>query len=77
MERDGDFRANVINTGAFLMWVVMEVNIFGANHIGHPFMESLFENKLLWRSLVFVWGMALVRVKYAIIRTVVYASFKR
>ena len=61
MERDGDFRANAINTGAFLIWVVMEVNIFGANHIGHPFMESLFENKLLWRSLVFVWGMALVR----------------
>ena len=44
---DGPFRPNLVNTAIFLLSAVTQVNTFTANYRGHPFMQSLGENKAL------------------------------
>jgi cation-transporting ATPase 13A1 len=60
MLRDGDFRPNVINTVVFIGSIVTQANSFGANYTGEPFMESFRSNKMLSRSLVLAWFVAVV-----------------
>ncbi|CAB1113837.1 unnamed protein product [Ectocarpus sp. CCAP 1310/34] len=44
---DGPFRANTFNSAVFLLSAVMQVNTFAANYTGHPFMQSLGENRAM------------------------------
>lgn len=46
---DGPFRPNLVNTAIFLLSAITQVNTFTANYRGHPFMQSLSENKALGR----------------------------
>ena len=60
MLRDGDFRPNVVNTVVFIGSIVTQANSFGANYTGEPFMESFRDNKMLSRSLLVAWCVALI-----------------
>merc|ERR1711871_225131 len=51
MEPDGDFKPNVINTVVFLLSSTMQINTFAANYHGHPFMQSMRENKFMYNTL--------------------------
>jgi len=49
---DTPFQPSLINSSVFLVSCAMQVSTFLVNYRGHPFMQSLFENRgLLW-SLV-------------------------
>ena len=48
---DGPFYPNTLNTATFLVTVLTTVNTFLVNYRGRPYMESLSENVLLFRSI--------------------------
>jgi manganese-transporting P-type ATPase len=48
---DGPFNPNALNSCTFLLTCLSTVNTFAVNYRGHPFMQHLHENKLLYRSL--------------------------
>jgi cation-transporting ATPase 13A1 len=48
---DGPFVPNTLNTATFLVTVLTTINTFVVNYRGRPFMENLYENTLLFRSL--------------------------
>jgi cation-transporting ATPase 13A1 len=60
------FAPSVINTVVYLMGLVIQANSFAANYLGHPFMQSLSENKML------KWGLILV---YSIIAITLLGGF--
>ena len=51
MSTDGKFYPNIINSAMFLLSATMQVNNFVVNYRGHPFTQSITENKYLWRSV--------------------------
>jgi len=57
---DSDFVPNLVNSGVFLIMTSMQVATFATNYVGHPFMESLRENKWLFRCLVACGAIAFV-----------------
>jgi manganese-transporting P-type ATPase len=57
---DGPFNPNTLNTCTFLMNALATVNTFAVNYRGRPFMEDLWDNKLLLRSLQVCYGVLLV-----------------
>jgi len=57
---DGPFRPNLVNTAIFLLSAVTQVNTFTANYRGHPFMQSLSENKMLGRFTVGLYAVLLM-----------------
>eukprot|EP00611_Tribonema_gayanum_P000265 TRINITY_DN1017_c2_g1_i3.p1 TRINITY_DN1017_c2_g1~~TRINITY_DN1017_c2_g1_i3.p1 ORF type:complete len:415 (-),score=146.19 TRINITY_DN1017_c2_g1_i3:841-2013(-) len=52
MAPDGPFRPNAFNSAVYLLSGIMQVNTFTANYTGHPFMQSLSENTLLYYMLM-------------------------
>jgi len=48
---DGPFHPNTLNTATFLITVLATINAFLVNYRGRPYMESLTENALLFRSI--------------------------
>ncbi len=48
---DGPFYPNTLNTATFLVTVLTTINTFLVNYRGRPYMESLSENVLLFRSI--------------------------
>lgn len=52
---DADFEPNLVNTVCFLVQWVVQLTTFSVNYIGHPFNQSLVENKGL--ALALRWGM--------------------
>jgi cation-transporting ATPase 13A1 len=51
MKPDGEFKPNVLNTTVFLLSTWLQVTTFLANYRGHPFMQSLSENKTMSRCI--------------------------
>ena len=51
---DTDFEPNLVNTVCFLVQWVVQLTTFGVNYMGHPFNQSLMENKGL--ALALRWG---------------------
>ena len=49
---DSDFKPNVLNTVIFLLDMAMQLIVFLVNYQGHPFMQSIRENKVLFYGLV-------------------------
>ena len=49
---DGEFKPNVLNTVVFLVDMAMQLIVFLVNYKGHPFMQSIRENKMLFYGLV-------------------------
>jgi cation-transporting ATPase 13A1 len=49
---DGKFQPNIINTAMYLLSVTMLVNNFVVNYCGHPFVQSIRDNAMLWRSII-------------------------
>jgi len=56
---DSDFKPNLINSGVFLISAAMQVTTFAVNYQGHPFMESMRENKGLFYCLMGMGGLTL------------------
>ncbi|KAI9225503.1 MAG: cation-transporting ATPase 4 [Piptocephalis tieghemiana] len=56
---DGDFEPSLLNTSVYLISLAMQVSTFAINYQGHPFRESLQENKVLYNGLCIVGGIAL------------------
>jgi len=45
---DANFEANVVNSSAFLIMSSIQIVTFAVNYEGHPFMQSITENKKLF-----------------------------
>ena len=50
MTPDGAFYPNALNTATFLLTFVVTLNTFVVNYRGKPYMQSLRENSMLWKS---------------------------
>jgi cation-transporting ATPase 13A1 len=51
-EKEAEFEANIINSTVYLICMGLQVSTFAVNYKGHPFMESLRENRLLLYSIL-------------------------
>ena len=60
MQPDADFKPNVINTVIYLLTMSMQTSSFVTNYRGRPFMESLRENKYLFRMVIVSYAIVLV-----------------
>jgi len=49
---DADFTPSLANSAVFIITTSMQISTFATNYVGYPYMESLQENKSLFRCLV-------------------------
>jgi len=56
VDLDAPFKPTLINSAVFLISTTMHVSTFAVNYRGHPFMQSLWENKPLLYCLSVVGG---------------------
>ena len=57
---DGPFNPNVLNSCTFIILCLTTINTFAVNYRGRPFMQSLPENMLLYRSLQVCYAILLI-----------------
>ncbi|KAJ1954736.1 putative cation-transporting ATPase 1, partial [Linderina pennispora] len=57
---EGEFEPSLLNTAMYLISLSQQVSTFAINYQGHPFRESLKDNKVLYRGLVGVASIAVV-----------------
>ncbi|KAI8323143.1 hypothetical protein GQ54DRAFT_303580 [Martensiomyces pterosporus] len=55
---EGDFEPSLLNTAMYLISLSQQVSTFAINYQGYPFREALKDNKVLYRGLVGVGGIA-------------------
>ncbi|KAJ2084153.1 putative cation-transporting ATPase 1 [Coemansia sp. RSA 988] len=60
VDLESPFEPNLLNTAMYLIQLSQQVSTFAINYQGHPFRESLRENKFLYRGLVGVGAIAAV-----------------
>jgi manganese-transporting P-type ATPase len=51
-----EYSPSLLNSAIFLLSLTMQVATFAVNYQGHPFRESLYENRPLFKSLSIVFG---------------------
>ena len=56
------FSPNIINTAVFLVSSTIQVNNFVINYYGHPYMQSLMENTMLWRTVLGIYIILIILV---------------
>jgi cation-transporting ATPase 13A1 len=64
---EGEFVPNLVNTAVFLITSSMQVATFAVNYKGHPFMQSLKENKPL------MWGLSVMGILTFVAATEVFS----
>ena len=57
---DGRFHRNVFNTSIYLLSSAMQINNFVVNYRGHPFTQSIKDNKPLWYSVMVAYGVLFI-----------------
>jgi cation-transporting ATPase 13A1 len=55
---DAPFKPNLLNSGVYLVSLIMQISTFAINYQGLPFRESIFQNKSMINSLVIVFLIA-------------------
>lgn len=58
-EKSKEFEPNIINSTVYLICMGLQVSTFAVNYKGHPYMESLRENKMLMYSIMASSGVVL------------------
>jgi manganese-transporting P-type ATPase len=58
-DKVAEFEPNIINSTVYLICMGLQVSTFAVNYKGHPFMESLRENRLLMYSILASSGVVL------------------
>ena len=58
---DAEFQPNVLNTVVFLLENILQLFVFLVNYQGHPYMQSIRENRMLYYGFIaaFVFMFAL------------------
>lgn len=56
------FYPNIINTATFLVASTIQINNFVVNYSGHPFVQSLSENVMLYRAVLVMYAVLIVLV---------------
>ncbi|XP_061396165.1 endoplasmic reticulum transmembrane helix translocase [Musca vetustissima] len=57
VEEKQKFEPNIINSTVYIICLALQVSTFAVNYKGHPFMESLRENRLLLYSILISTGL--------------------
>ncbi|PAA85082.1 hypothetical protein BOX15_Mlig023985g2 [Macrostomum lignano] len=57
VDLEAEFKPNILNSVVYLISISMQINAFAVNYKGHPFMESLMENKPLLYSITTATGL--------------------
>lgn len=52
LDAEAEFKPNILNSALFLLSSSMQIATFAGNYEGHPFMQSLTENKPLFLSII-------------------------
>ncbi|CAI9096849.1 OLC1v1033077C1 [Oldenlandia corymbosa var. corymbosa] len=56
IEPDSDFHPNLVNTVSYMVGLMLQVATFAVNYMGHPFNQSISENKPFCYALVAAVG---------------------
>ncbi|XP_042234458.1 endoplasmic reticulum transmembrane helix translocase-like [Homarus americanus] len=59
VDLDKEFEPSLLNSTVYVISMTLQISTFAINYRGHPFMESLLENKALLYSLMGSGGVVL------------------